>query len=107
MSFTQATLLISAVFAVTTMVDKAIPALTGWKLQLVAFVIGVGTTFLVAYSSYASSVKVGGKALDTVNTAALILIGLMIAGGATVTDRLFRAVSNVGENIPADNVPPN
>lgn len=98
MDFTNAALLIAAVFAITTLVDKAIPALNGWKLQLSAFVIGIGTTFLVAYSSYADSVSVGGKSLDQVNGAALVLIGLMIAGGATIADRTFKAVSNVGQN---------
>lgn len=98
MDFTNAALLIAAVFAVTKLVDQAVPALTGWKLQLSAFVIGVGTTFLVAYSSYANSVKVGGKSLADVNGAALVLIGLMIAGGATVVDHTFKAVKNVGQN---------
>lgn len=98
MDFTQAALLIAVVFAVTTAFDKAVPALTGWKLQLSAFVIGIATTFLVAYSSYASTVSVGGKSLDQVNGAGLIVIGLMIAGGATVVDRTFKAVSNVGQN---------
>lgn len=98
MDFTDAALLIALVFAVTTMVDKAVPALTGWKLQLSAFVIGVAATFLTAYSSYASTVKVGGKSLDNVNGAGLLVIGLMIAGGATLADRTFKAVSNIGQN---------
>lgn len=98
MDFTQAGLLIAAVFAVTALFDKAIPQLTGWKLQLAALAIGVGTTFLVAYSSYADTVTIGGKSLDSVNTAALVLIGLMVAGGATVVDRGLKALSNVGEN---------
>lgn len=100
MDFTQAGLLIAAVFAVTTMVDKAIPALNGWKLQLAAFVIGVGTTFLVAYSSYANSVSIGGKSLADVNVAGDFLIGLMVAGGATLADRTFTAIKNVGDNQP-------
>ena len=98
MDFTNAALLIAAVFAVTTAVDKAVPALNGWKLQVSAFVIGIATTFLVAYSSYASSVQVGGVGLDKVNTAGLVLIGLMIAGGATLADRSFTAVKNIGQN---------
>lgn len=98
MDFTQAALLIAAVFAVTTLVDKAVPALDGWKLQATAFVIGIATTFLVAYSSYASDVSVGGKSLDNVNTAGLVVVGLLIAGGATALDRTFTAVSNVGDN---------
>lgn len=104
MDFSEAALLIAAVFAVTKLADKAIPALVGWKLQLVALLVGVGTTFLVAYSSYADAVKVGGKSLADVNGAALVLIGLLIAGGATVVDQGFKAVTNVGENNP-DNQP--
>lgn len=98
MDFTQAALLIAVVFAVTTAVDKAVPSLKGAALQVTAFVIGIATTFLVAYSSYASTVSVGGKSLDKVNGAGLIVIGLMIAGGATLADRAFKAVSNVGQN---------
>lgn len=100
MDFTEAALLIAAVYAVTKLADKAIPALVGWKLQLSALLIGIGTTFLVAYSSYADAVKVGGKPLDDVNGAALVLIGLLIAGGATVVDQGLKAVSNVGDNNP-------
>lgn len=98
MDFTNAALLIAAVFAVTALIDKAVPALKGAALQGVALLVGIGTTFLVAYSSYADSVSVGGKSLNNVNGAALVLIGLMIAGGATVADRTFKAVSNVGQN---------
>lgn len=98
MDFTDAALLISAVFALTTIADKAIAQLTSWKLQIVNELIGVAVTFLVAYSTYANTVSVGGIKLDKVNTAGLVLIGLMIAGGATIADRTFSAIKNVGEN---------
>lgn len=100
MDFSQAGLLIAAVFAVTKGIDKAIPKLTGAPLQLVAFLVGIAMTFLVAYSTYADGVTVGGKTLDVVNTAGLILIGLLVAGGATVVDQLFKSVTNIGENQP-------
>lgn len=98
MDFSQAALLIAAVFVVTKLADKAFPALTGASLQATAIAIGIGTTFLVAYSSYADSVNVGGRTLNNVNVPALVLIGLLIAGGATVVDQGFKAVSNIGEN---------
>lgn len=98
MDFSQAGLLIAAVYAVTKLLDKAIPALTGAALQATALVVGIATTFLVAYSSYADGVTVGGKSLDSVNGPALVLIGLLIAGGATVVDQGLKAVTNVGEN---------
>ncbi len=100
MDFSQAGLLIAAVFAVTKLIDKAVPQATGALLQLIAFVVGIATTFLVAYSSYADGVKIGGKTLDNVNTAGLVLIGLLIAGGATVVDQGIKAVTNIGENQP-------
>lgn len=98
MDFSQAFLLSAAVFAVTAAVDKAVPLLVGWKLQVSAFVIGIAMTFLVAYSSYGDTVTVGGKQLSDVNVAGLFLIGLLIAGGATALDRTYTAVSNVGQN---------
>ncbi len=110
MDFTQAALLIAAIFSITTLLDQAIPQLHGWILQLANAVIGIVVTFLVAYSTYADSVTVGKVTLDNVNVAGLILIGLMASGGATLFDRTFRAVSNVGENqnpvAPVINVPP-
>ncbi len=100
MDFSQAGLLIAAVFAVTKLIDKAVPQVTGALLQLVALVVGVAMTFLVAYSTYADGVTVGGKTLDNVNGAGLVLIGLLIAGGATVVDQGIKAVTNIGDNQP-------
>ncbi len=100
MDFSQAGLLIAAVYAITKGFDKAIPKLTGAALQLSAFVIAIATTFLVAYSTYADGVTVGKHTLDTVNGPGLVLIGLLVGGGATVVDQVLKSVQNVGQNQP-------
>lgn len=105
MDFTNAALLIGAVFAITELVKRAVPALSGWALQLVPLAVAVAVTFLVAYSTYAHSVSVNGITLDNVNVAGLILIGLLIGGGSTVLHQTLGAVKNVGENQPVD-LPP-
>ena len=98
MDFTQAGLLIAAVYAIMQGIKKAVPQLNGALLQLVVFIVGIGVTFLVAYSTYADAVTVGGHTLDTVNSAGLILIGLLIGGGATVLNEGYGSIKNIGQN---------
>ncbi len=98
LDFTDAVLLVGAVFAITAMLDKMIPQLTGWGLQLVALVIGVSVTFLTAFSDFGATQHVGGIPLNDLNIASLVLIGLLLGGGATLADRTFTAVKNVGAN---------
>lgn len=99
MDFTQAALLIAAVFAVTQLFKQLVPQAVPWMVQAAAIVIGIAMTFLVAYSTYAKSVTVGDVTLDKVNTAGLILIGLLISGGATLAHQVgVKALSNVGQN---------
>lgn len=100
LDFVNAGLLIAAVFAVTKLVGKMIPAVTGAALQAVALAVGIATTFLVAYSDWAPEQVIGGKPMDQLSTASLVLVGLMIGGGATIADQGFKAVSNVGDNQP-------
>lgn len=98
MDFTDAALLIAAVFAVTELYKRIYPASPPVITQAAVFVLGIAMSFLVAYSSYANTVKVGGLTLDKVNGPALLLIGILIGGGATLAHKGLQAVSNVGEN---------
>ena len=105
LDFTDAVLLVGAVFAVTAFFDKLIPALKGWALQLVALATGIGLTFLVAWSDFGKTQRVGGIQLDNMNVASLVLIGLLLGGGATFADRTFTAVKNVGQNQGPPEIP--
>ncbi len=100
MDFTSAALLIGAVFAVTKMVDLLVPQATGWILQLIALAVGIGVTFLVAFSDYGASQTVNGIALNDLNVASLVLIGLLLGGGASVLANTFNSVKNIGANQP-------
>ena len=96
--FTQAALLIGAVFAVTELFKRVVPQAPNWVVQLVPLAIGIAVTFLVAYSTYGNTQKVGDVVLSDVNVAGLILIGILIGGGATVLHQGLGAIANVGEN---------
>ncbi len=100
MDFTQAALLIGAVYAITRAVDLLVPQATGWILQVIALVVGVGVTFLVALSDYGNTQTVSGIKVSDLNAASLILIGLLLGGGASVVHNVFTSISNVGENQP-------
>ncbi len=82
------------------MVDLAVPAATGWILQLIALVVGLGVVFLVAYSDYGTTQVISNIKLSDMNTASLILIGLLLGGGASVVATTFNSVSNIGQNQP-------
>lgn len=101
MDVTGAALLIAAVFGVTELVKRVAPSLSGAVLQVAVIAVGLGVTFLDAYSSFGSQQKINGIPLDKVNTAGLILVGLLISGGATVVHKVVGesgAIANIGQN---------
>jgi hypothetical protein len=101
MNFSQATLLVSAVFAVGWWADSLLPALKDarWK-QLLHLGLGIAVVFLAANSDYGDTQKVNNLVLSHLNGASLVLIGLMIGGGAGVAQGILKAVSNIGTNKP-------
>jgi uncharacterized membrane protein len=100
MDFTSATLLVAAVFAITQGVKKALPKLAGAGLQLIVMLIGVATTFLVAFSDYGKTQVVSHIAMSNMNIASLILVGLLLGGGATLMNEVLGSISNIGQNQP-------
>lgn len=98
MDFTQAALLIGAVLAITKLVDDVAGTDNEKRTTALHLIVGVAITFLVAYSTYGSTQSIGNVALSNVNVPGLVLIGLMVGGGATVTRLGFKAVSNIGQN---------
>jgi hypothetical protein len=101
MDFQSAALLVTAVFTITQLIKRLLPTLSPAWTQLTVLLVGVAVTFLDAYSTYGSSQTVNGVALNNVNVAGLILIGLLIGGGATAFHTVFGtagAVANIGFN---------
>lgn len=101
MDFASAALLSFAVFVVTGTVKRIVPSLTGWALNLLVAVIGVGVTFLVAFSDYGKTQIVGKIPMNDMNIASLILVGLIVGGGANVIHQVVGstgAIANIGAN---------
>lgn len=101
MDWSSAGLLVAAVFAITEALKKVFPALTGAALQVAVLFVGLGSTFLVAFSDYGKTQVVGNIAMNNMNIASLVLIGLMIGGGATILHQVVGAggaIRNIGQN---------
>lgn len=103
--FTQAALLIAAVFAVTEQVKRIFPNLHAAVVQVVSIVVGIAVTATIAHSTWGSTQIVNGVHLDKVNNAGIAIVGLMIAGGANLAHKIFGAngaVANIGQNKPPE-----
>lgn len=100
MDFASAALLIAVIFGVTEFVKNTglLDAAPKWATQLVALAIGVGAVFLIAETVWAHEQVIGDKALDALDTASKIVVGIMAGLGATVFHVGVKAVRNIGEN---------
>lgn len=107
MDFAKAALLIATVYGLTQFVKAIGPA--SWYDNVNAKVsaraaaitaIGVGqvAVFLVAATVWAHSQVLNGHALDNLNVASKILVGLFVAAPAALTHEILGAVKNVGDN---------
>jgi hypothetical protein len=96
----EAVLLIGLVIAVTEFVKRVAPTLPSWATPVVALIVGVGATFLVGESDYASTQLIGGIALDDANAYSKLIAGILIGvgGAAGIAVPGIRGVANIGEN---------
>lgn len=104
MDFTQAALLVVAVFTIVELVKRAVPAATkiGWVTIVIALAVGVGLAFLVGASDFGGTQIINGEALDKLNAASKTLVGILVGAGAVGFDNVLTAVKNVGENQPVE-----
>lgn len=98
MNLTHAALLIATAFGVTELAKSLIPNLSSRLVVLLTLVVGIGAVFLVGATVWAHQQVVGGHALDQLSVADKFLVGLFVGGGASFTNRVLGAVSNIGEN---------
>lgn len=101
-----------ALFSLVTygIVDRlkaAFPKLTATHLVLLSIVIGIAVPFLVAYSTFGHDVTVGSRNLNDLNAPALVVLGLLGLGGASILNQTLGsggsngtkgAISDIGEN---------
>lgn len=63
--------------------------------QLVSWVSGVLAVELVAHTSFAAGITVGGVPLDTMSGASLLVVGLLVTSLiSTVNQGLFKSIDN-------------
>jgi len=66
----------------------------GSLTQLSVWIAGILAVFLVAQTDYAAGIEMGGQALDALNAASLLFIGLQIGGLASLANELKKAIDN-------------
>lgn len=69
----------------------------GALTQLCVWVGGIAAVVLVAQTDYAAGISMGDQALDTLNFASLIFIGLQIGGMASLATEFKKALDG-GDN---------
>ena len=107
MDFTNATVLLVAVYGVIELVKALYPgyqALPASKSKpvtvLIALVSAQAMIFLVAATVWAHEQVIGNHPLDKLNVASKILAGIMLAGAASGVSQFLGAVKNIGQNVP-------
>lgn len=83
------------------------PTASATEIVVVSLLAAFGVPFLLAYSTFGDQIEVGQQTLADLNTAALIFIGLLGAGGSSVLNQLVGsggptrstgAIGNIGDN---------
>lgn len=96
-------------FGVVDRVKAARPTLTATQVVLISVVVALAIPFVVAYSTFGNDIAVGSRQLNDLNVAALVVLGLLGAGGSSVIHQVVGsggskgsggAVSSIGENQP-------
>lgn len=103
MDFGKAALLIAVVFGLTEFGKRLLgPRLSADSriVTALAIVVGQAAVWLMAQTAWAHEQVIGTKPLDELNTGSLILVGLLVAGGAAFGRETLQAVKNVGTNQP-------
>lgn len=101
MDFANAALLLAVVYGLTTQVLSNLPANIAenktWK-TLIVNAIAIGGTFLVSATVWGSEQLIGDDRLSDMGGVDKVVIGLVIAGGASFLHNTLKVVRNVGEN---------
>lgn len=106
MDLSQALLPGFLVFAIIAGISEA----TGGNLHSavkvpLAFILGIATVVLVAQSDFGHSQIVADKALDTLNGASQVIVGLAVGATAVIVNVAQNAVKNIGQNQGSGNLP--
>lgn len=98
MDFGSSALLVATVFLVVEFVSRIFPTLGPREKVIAALIVGQASTEIVAHSDWGVKQVIDGIALNSMNTGSLILVGLAVAGLATIGKQALTAVTNIGEN---------
>lgn len=98
MDFGNAALLASTVFLIVELVALLVPNCPSQAKIVVAILAGQASALLVAHSEWGAKQVVDGIALNTMNAASLVLVGLALTGLAVIGKQALGAVRNIGEN---------
>lgn len=98
MDFGSALLLVSTVFLVVELIGRLVPEIDARVKVVIAIIAGQAVAFLTANSDWGPKQVVDGIPLDKMNGGSLVLVGLALAGVATIGKQALNTVSNIGEN---------
>lgn len=100
MDLTGAILLAFVVFGAIELFKKVFPEVNLYVLVVFVFIVSIGLTFLVQASVWANEQVIGGKPLDTLDTASTVLVGFIVGLIAIGINTAKNVVKNIGENQP-------
>lgn len=102
MDFTNALLVVAAVYALTEWAKSAAPSIRNSSALtiLTAAVAGQAAVWGLATTVWANEQVIGGHTLDKLNGGSKVAAGFFVALLATGTDKLIGMVKNVGQNQP-------
>ena len=102
MDLSQAILPGILVFAIVAGITQA----TGGNLHSavkvpLAFLLGIAAVMAVAHSDFGDKQVVAEHALNTLNGASQVIVGILVGATAVGFDTLQKAVRNIGDNQPS------
>lgn len=101
MDLSQAVLPGILVFAVIAGIDAASKGSLPSAVKVpLAFVLGIVAVVAVAASDFGHAQIVADRALDTLNGASQVIVGVLVGATAVGIDVVQKAVRNIGENQP-------
>lgn len=105
MDLSTALPLIAAVFVVMELIKGIFPKISSQQKIIAAVVVGQAVTFLFAHSDFGNQAIISKIQVDSMGFAALILVGLAVAGVAAFGQQVVQnAIPSIGENKAEDKI---
>ncbi len=100
MDFTNAALVIAAIFGTVEFIKRVWAAQPVWAPPVIAVAVGIGAMFLLGGTVWAHQEVIGGHALDNLNASSKVVAGVFAGFLAVGLNEGVKMVKSVGQNQP-------